>query len=83
MAEKLSGFFNLGFGISDLGFVSLNIYDTEGKEVITMVNKIKPDWYNLIKFYTKTDSYNENIKCLYTSIFNHFSTIYRKCQGFL
>ncbi|HMS33381.1 MAG TPA: T9SS type A sorting domain-containing protein [Ignavibacteria bacterium] len=30
---------NLEFGISDLGFVSLKIYDLLGKEVLTLVNK--------------------------------------------
>ena len=33
---------NLGFGISDLGFVSLKVYDAMGKEVATLVNEIKP-----------------------------------------
>jgi len=31
---------NLEFGISDLGFVSLKIYDLLGKEVITLVNEV-------------------------------------------
>lgn len=30
---------NLGFGISDLGFVSLKIYDIQGKEVAVLVNE--------------------------------------------
>jgi 5-hydroxyisourate hydrolase-like protein (transthyretin family) len=33
---------NLEFGISDLGFVSLKIYDMLGKEVKTLVNETKP-----------------------------------------
>ena len=32
---------NLEFGISDLGFVSLKVYDALGKEVKTIVNEIK------------------------------------------
>jgi len=30
------------FGISDLGFVSLKVYDVLGREVKTLVNEIKP-----------------------------------------
>jgi len=33
---------NLGFGISELGFVSLKVYNSLGKEVATLVNEIKP-----------------------------------------
>ncbi len=33
---------NLEFGISDLGFVSLKIYDVLGQEVKTLVNENKP-----------------------------------------
>ncbi|HMS33678.1 MAG TPA: S8 family serine peptidase [Ignavibacteria bacterium] len=33
---------NLEFGISKLGFVSLKVYDVLGKEVMTLVNEIKP-----------------------------------------
>ncbi|MCB0729374.1 MAG: T9SS type A sorting domain-containing protein, partial [Ignavibacteriae bacterium] len=32
---------NLEFGISELGFVSLKVYDILGKEVKTLVNEIK------------------------------------------
>ena len=33
---------HLEFGISDLGFVSLKVYDAVGKEIATLVNEIKP-----------------------------------------
>jgi len=33
---------NLEFGVSNLGFVSLKVYDVQGKEVKTLVNEIKP-----------------------------------------
>jgi len=33
---------NLEFGISNLGFVSLKVYDILGKEIKTIVNEIKP-----------------------------------------
>jgi len=33
---------NLGFGISDLGFVSLKLYDAIGKELRTLVNESRP-----------------------------------------
>jgi hypothetical protein len=33
---------HLEFGISDLGFVSLKVYDILGREVKTLVNEIKP-----------------------------------------
>jgi hypothetical protein len=32
----------LEFGISELGFVSLKVYDALGKEVAVLVNEIKP-----------------------------------------
>ena len=32
---------NLEFGISDLGFVSLKVYDVLGSEVVTLVNERK------------------------------------------
>ncbi|MEZ4689462.1 MAG: T9SS type A sorting domain-containing protein [Ignavibacteria bacterium] len=39
---------NLGFGISELGFVSLKVYDAQGKEVATLVNETKaPGYYNI------------------------------------
>ena len=38
---------NLGFGISELGFVSLKIYNASGKEVATIVNEVlAPGMYN-------------------------------------
>ena len=38
---------NLEFGISELGFVSLKIYDAAGKEVATLVNEVlSPGKYN-------------------------------------
>ncbi|MCB0727226.1 MAG: T9SS type A sorting domain-containing protein [Ignavibacteriae bacterium] len=41
---------NLEFGIPELGFVSLKVYDISGKEVATLVNEIKsPGRYN-VKF---------------------------------
>jgi hypothetical protein len=41
---------NLEFGISDLGFVSLKIYDLSGKEVASLVNEVKPAGYYSVKF---------------------------------
>ena len=39
---------NLGFGISKLGFVSLKVYDSQGKEVAVLVNENKaPGYYNI------------------------------------
>ena len=39
---------NLEFGISDLGFVSLKVYDILGKEVVTLVNeKLSPGNYKV------------------------------------
>ena len=39
---------NLEFGISDLGFVSLKVYDLLGKEVMTLVNeKLSPGTYEV------------------------------------
>ncbi|MEZ4689013.1 MAG: T9SS type A sorting domain-containing protein [Ignavibacteria bacterium] len=41
---------NLGFGISELGFVSLKVYDIEGKEVVTLVNENKTAGYYNVQF---------------------------------
>jgi len=41
---------NLEFGISNLEFVSLKVYDAMGKEVATLVNEIKPAGRYEIKF---------------------------------
>ena len=41
---------NLEFGISDLEFVSLKVYDITGKEVMTLVNETKPAGRYLVKF---------------------------------
>ncbi|MCB0727901.1 MAG: T9SS type A sorting domain-containing protein [Ignavibacteriae bacterium] len=41
---------NLEFGISELGFVSLKVYDASGKEVVTLINEIKPAGYYSVKF---------------------------------
>ena len=41
---------NLGFGISNLGFVSLKVYDVLGNEVITLVNEIKTAGYYEVDF---------------------------------
>jgi len=41
---------NLEFGIPDLGFVSLKVYDVLGKEVKTLVNEIKQAGYYKIQF---------------------------------
>ena len=39
---------NLEFGISELGFVSLKVYDSQGKEVVTLINENKePGYYNI------------------------------------
>ena len=40
----------LEFGIPDLGFVSLKVYDVLGKEVMTLVNEIKPAGYYKVSF---------------------------------
>ena len=38
---------NLGFGISELGFVTLKVYDVLGKEVAVLVNeRLAPGSYN-------------------------------------
>jgi len=41
---------NLEFGISNLEFVSLKVYDLTGKEVAILVNEIKPAGRYIIKF---------------------------------
>ncbi|MFZ1460106.1 MAG: FG-GAP-like repeat-containing protein, partial [Ignavibacteria bacterium] len=41
---------NLEFGISNLGFVTLKIYDVLGRELVTLVNEIKEPGYYKIKF---------------------------------
>ena len=41
---------NLEFGISNLGFVTLKIYDVLGRELLTLVNEIKEPGYYKIKF---------------------------------
>jgi hypothetical protein len=41
---------NLEFGISELGFVSLKIYDVTGRELVTLVNEVKEPGYYNIKF---------------------------------
>lgn len=41
---------NLEFGISNLEFVSLKVYDITGKEVMTLVNETKPAGRYLVKF---------------------------------
>jgi photosystem II stability/assembly factor-like uncharacterized protein len=41
---------HLEFGISDLGFVSLKVYDMMGKEIKTLVNEIKPAGNYKIEF---------------------------------
>ena len=41
---------NLEFGISDLGFVSLKVYDALGKVVRTLINENKPAGYYNIEF---------------------------------
>jgi len=41
---------NLEFGISELGFVSLKVYDLLGKEVRTLVNEIKPPGIYNVEF---------------------------------
>jgi len=41
---------HLGFGISNLGFVSLKLYDVLGNEITTLVNEIKPSGYYEIEF---------------------------------
>jgi hypothetical protein len=71
---------NLEFGISDLGFVSLKVYNIVGKEVATLVNenlgpgtyKYRFDGSNIpsgVYFYTfKVNGYSDTKSCLlYTS----------------
>jgi photosystem II stability/assembly factor-like uncharacterized protein len=41
---------NLEFGITELGFVSLKVYDVLGKEVKTLVNEIKQAGYYKVQF---------------------------------
>ncbi|HMS34999.1 MAG TPA: YCF48-related protein [Ignavibacteria bacterium] len=41
---------SLGFGISNLGFVSLKIYDASGKEIKTLVNEIKQPGLYKVEF---------------------------------
>ena len=41
---------NLEFGISELGFVTLKIYDISGKEVETLVNEVKPAGFYTVSF---------------------------------
>ena len=41
---------HLGFGISNLGFVSLKVYDILGNEIKTLVNEIKPAGYYEVEF---------------------------------
>ena len=41
---------NLGFGISNLEFVSLKVYDVLGNEIKILVNEIKPAGYYEIEF---------------------------------
>jgi len=41
---------NLEFGISNLGFVTLKIYDVLGRELVTLVNEIKEPGYYKIQF---------------------------------
>ena len=41
---------NLEFGISNLGFVTVKIYDVMGRELITLVNEIKEPGYYTVRF---------------------------------
>ena len=41
---------NLEFGISELGFVSLKVFDISGKEVMTLVNEQKDPGYYSVSF---------------------------------
>ena len=41
---------HFGFGISNLGFVSLKVYDVLGNEVKTLINEIKPPGYYEVEF---------------------------------
>ena len=41
---------NLEFGISDLGFVTLKVYNASGKEVATLVNETKTAGYYTVNF---------------------------------
>ena len=41
---------NIEFGITESGFVSLQVFDASGKEVAMLVNEIKPAGYYEITF---------------------------------
>ena len=41
---------NVEFGISELGFVSLKVYNALGMEVATLVNEVKPAGYYKVSF---------------------------------
>lgn len=41
---------NLEFGISELGYVSLKVYDISGKEIATLVNEVKPSGNYKVSF---------------------------------
>jgi hypothetical protein len=41
---------NLEFGISELGLVSLKVYNASGKEVATIFNEVKPAGYYTVSF---------------------------------
>lgn len=41
---------NLEFGISELELVSLKVYDIQGKEIMTLVNEVKPAGRYQVKF---------------------------------
>jgi len=48
---------NIGFRISDFGFVSLKVYDVLGNEVATLVNEEKPAGVYEIEFQSTVDSH--------------------------
>lgn len=41
---------NLEFGISEMGFVSLKVYDASGKEVVSLINEVKTAGYYSVNF---------------------------------
>jgi hypothetical protein len=49
---------NLEFGLSNLEFVSLKVYDAMGKEVATLVNEIKPAGRYVVEFSAKSSGKN-------------------------
>jgi hypothetical protein len=48
--NPFNGTTELGFGISDWGFVTLKVYDILGREVATLVNEVKQPGTYTVQF---------------------------------